>query len=145
MTLPTDNAARQDLPLYDYMFGYFPLAYLAEVEVAVAGNKQHNPGEPNIRWAREKSTDHMNKAWRHQFDYAMGQIKDTDGTYHLAKAIWRLRAELQLLIEKERGPKLCQFRAVCGESSGSHMGAGFCDRNPEHEGCHFDSVRGVGW
>lgn len=101
MSLPTDNAARKALPLWDYMFGYFPDAFLAEVEVAVAGNDQHNKGEP-LHWAREKSTDQLNTALRHQMDYAKGVKKDIDGTWHLAKAIWRLKARLQLDIEEDR-------------------------------------------
>jgi hypothetical protein len=64
------------------------------------GNEQHNPGEP-LHWAREKSTDQMNTAFRHQLDYATGVKKDTDGQWHLAKAIWRLSAQLQLDIEAE--------------------------------------------
>ncbi len=30
----------------------------------------------------------------------MGNVIDVDNTYHLAKAVWRLLAELQLTIEK---------------------------------------------
>jgi hypothetical protein len=101
MSLPTDNAKRKALPLWDYMFGYFPDSFLAEVEVAVAGNNQHNQGEA-LHWAREKSTDQLNTAFRHQFDYGKGVKRDIDGCWHLAKAIWRLRAQLQLDIEAER-------------------------------------------
>jgi hypothetical protein len=36
------------------------------------------------------------------WDHKMGTHKDIDGQYHLAKAIWRLKAELQLLIEADR-------------------------------------------
>lgn len=101
MSLPTDYNARKALPIFSYQMEYFPDAFLAEVEVAVVGNDQHNPGQP-LHWAREKSKDHMNCAARHQFDHGRGITKDTDGTYHLAKAIWRLKAELQLTIERER-------------------------------------------
>ena len=97
--LPSDDKARKRLPLYDFLFGYFPLAWLEVVRVAVAGNNQHNPGE-RLHWAREKSTDQLNTAFRHLFDHGMGEELDTDGCYHLAKAIWRLSAELQLIIEK---------------------------------------------
>ncbi len=100
--LPTDDKVRkEDYPLYSFMFGYFPDSWLAVVRVAVEGNKQHNPGQP-LHWAREKSKDQMNTAWRHQFDYGRGVKKDTDGQWHLAKAIWRLSAQLQLDIEEER-------------------------------------------
>ena len=100
MTLPEDSKGRAEWPLWDYQTGYFPDAWLAEVQVAWIGNQQHNPGEP-MHWAREKSTDHMNKAARHQWDYGRGVKKDVDGCWHLAKAIWRLKAQLQLDIEQE--------------------------------------------
>lgn len=99
--LPTEDAARKRLKGYTYQMEYFPDALLAEIEVAVRGNEQHNPGQP-LHWAREKSSDQMNTAWRHQFDYGRGIKKDTDGQWHLAKAIWRLKAQLQLDIEEER-------------------------------------------
>jgi hypothetical protein len=98
--LPTEDKDRKALPLYTFMFGYFVKAWLAVCAVAVAGNDQHNKGEP-LHWARDKSMDQMNTAWRHQFDYGMGVKKDTDGQWHLAKAIWRLSAQLQLDIEQE--------------------------------------------
>lgn len=98
--LPQDYDERKALPLYTFMFNYFPKAWLEVVGVAVAGNEQHNPGE-TIHWARGKSTDQMNCAFRHIFDYGTGTAIDTDGQYHLAKAIWRLMAQLQLDIEKQ--------------------------------------------
>lgn len=101
MILPTDYDARKRLQMFTYLMEYFPSAFLAEVEVAVAGNEQHNKGQP-LHWAREKSTDQMNTALRHMFDYGSGVKKDIDGQYHLAKAIWRLKAQLQLDIEAER-------------------------------------------
>lgn len=100
MSLPTDAAARKALPVFTYVTEYFLDALLAEVEVAVAGNEQHNPGEP-LHWARGKSMDQLDSAFRHMLDHKKNP-RDTDGKYHLAKAIWRLKAELQLLIEAER-------------------------------------------
>lgn len=102
--LPTNDAERKALPILTYLTEYFPDATLAEVGVSVAGNRQHNPGEP-LHWAREKSKDQLNTAFRHLWDHKMGVVKDTDGQYHLAKAIWRLKAELQLVIEAERNEK----------------------------------------
>lgn len=101
MSLPTNDAERKALPILTYLTEYFPDATLAEVGVAVAGNIQHNPGMP-LHWAREKSKDQLNTAFRHVWDHKMGTVKDVDGQYHLAKAIWRLKAELQLVIEAER-------------------------------------------
>lgn len=101
MTLPTEAKGREQWPIYDYQYGYFPDAYLEEVRVAWVGNQQHNPGE-KMHWARDKSPDHMNKAMRHIDDYARGIKRDTDGTCHLAKAVWRIKAQLQLDLEAER-------------------------------------------
>ena len=64
-----DKERKGRWPVWDYLFKYFPLAFLEEVRVAVIGNEQHNPGQP-LHWAREKSTDQLNAALRHQFDYA---------------------------------------------------------------------------
>lgn len=104
MALPTVDKERKELQMWTYLFGYFPKTFLAVLGVCVAGNKQHNPGEP-LHWAREKSTDQLNTAFRHQFDYGLGVKKDTDGQWHLAKAIWRLSAQLELDIEADEKTK----------------------------------------
>lgn len=102
MNLPTDDKERKALPLYDGTWGYFPLALIEVARVSQIGNDQHNPGQP-LHWARGKSMDQINTAMRHLVDYKMGTVKDTDGSYHLAKSIWRLCAELQLVLEGENG------------------------------------------
>ena len=99
--LPTDDKSRKALPIFDGLLMYFPDACLAVAEVSRVGNEQHNPGEP-LHWARGKSMDQMNTAVRHQMDHGMGRKRDTDGTWHLAKAAWRNLAALQLAIEAER-------------------------------------------
>ena len=99
MSLPTESRSRKELPLWTYMFGYFPLAWLEEVKVAVSGNSQHDNKGSGIQWDRSKSPDQLNTALRHLFDYGTGQKRDTDGRCHLAKAIWRLKAQLQLDLE----------------------------------------------
>lgn len=101
MTLPTEDKARKALPIFTGFLMYFPDVPAAVADVSKKGNDQHNPGEP-LHWAREKSTDQMNTAVRHMIDHGTGNLKDTDGTWHLAKAIWRLCAELQLTIEAAR-------------------------------------------
>jgi hypothetical protein len=100
--LPDGNVERKRIPIWTHLIEYFPDAFLAVVDVSVKGNDQHNPGEP-LHWAREKSTDQMNTAMRHMWDHGRGQVLDTDGAYHLAKAIWRLSAELQMTIERVAG------------------------------------------
>ncbi len=101
MPLPTTAKERKALPVFTYITEYFPDALLEEVRVSVAGNEQHNAGEP-LHWAREKSTDQLDSAFRHLLDHKRGNVRDSDGQYHLAKAAWRIKAELQLLIERER-------------------------------------------
>lgn len=105
MSLPTDDKARKATPIWTGCMMYFPDALAAVAEVSRIGNDQHNPGEP-LHWAREKSTDQMNTALRHMIDHGTGNLKDTDGAWHLAKAIWRLSAELQLTIEREQAAPL---------------------------------------
>lgn len=100
--LPTNDAERKELQLWTFLIEYFPDAWLELVKVSVQGNKQHNPGEP-LHWAKDKSTDQLNTAFRHLWDNGRGIDKDTDGMYHLAKAAWRILAELQLKIESKKG------------------------------------------
>lgn len=102
MSLPTDDKARKALPIFRGPLMYFPDALLAIAAVCKAGNDQHNPGEP-LHWAREKSTEQLDTALRHMMDHGTGTRLDTDGTWHLAKAAWRLLAELQLSIEEAQG------------------------------------------
>lgn len=100
-TFGTDAATRKAHPVFTGVLMYFPDALAAVANVSKIGNDQHNPGEP-LHWAREKSTDQMDTATRHMIDHGVGDTKDSDGAYHLAKAAWRILAELQLTIEKER-------------------------------------------
>ncbi len=101
--LPTDDKNRKALPLWTFLMEYFPDVFVEVCRMAVVCNDQHNPGQ-RLHWARDKSKDQMNTAFRHMFDYGRGVHIDTDGTYHLAKAIWRLSAQLQLDIEASRTP-----------------------------------------
>lgn len=103
-TLPTSDADRKKLPIFDGVLKYFPDALLAIAEVSRIGNEQHNPGEP-LHWAKDKSTDHFNTNIRHQLDHATGTRYDVDGARHLAKAAWRILAALQTDIENERNGK----------------------------------------
>jgi hypothetical protein len=96
-----DYAERKNWQVWTFLTEYFPDAFLEVVRVAILGNKQHNPGEP-LHWARDKSKDQLNTAFRHCWDHKFTGPKDQDGAYHYAKAIWRLMAELQLHIEEER-------------------------------------------
>lgn len=97
--LPTDAAERKGYPIVTGFLDYFPLACLEVSAVSVAGNNQHNPGEP-LHWARGKSGDQADTAVRHVMER---DGKDVDGQYHMAKAIWRMMADFQIFLEQERG------------------------------------------
>lgn len=95
--MTTDPKERKNLPIGTGVLGYFPDALAEVARVSKVGNDQHNPGEP-LHWAKEKSQDEEDCAIRHfleRYDF------DTDGTYHAAKACWRMLAFLQKLIEAE--------------------------------------------
>lgn len=101
MSLPTDRDARNALPVWDGCIAYFPDAWAEIAKVSVIGNKQHALGA-KLHFARDVSTDHLNKVMRHCLDHEAGNVLDTDGTMHLAKAAWRVLAALQVAIEAQR-------------------------------------------
>jgi hypothetical protein len=127
-----DYHGRKAIPIYSFLTRYFPKALVAVVNVCVAGNKQHNKDlDPtDIHWARGKSTDQLNTAMRHLLDHGTMGPLDDDGQYHLAKAAWRVLAQLELLIEEDmaKSPKagcrdtsqpipadVIQANCACGE------------------------------
>lgn len=98
LTGPSGALWRKQRPLFSGVLSYFPDALLEVAHVSFVGNEQHNAGQP-LHWAREKSTDQLDAAARHLLNHATDPY-DTDGTLHLAKAAWRILAELQLLKER---------------------------------------------
>jgi hypothetical protein len=96
----TKAEIRKNTPVYTGYLKYFPLVPGEVAKTSLAGNKQHLDGKP-LHWDRNKSKDQLDAALRHLIDHARGELKDDDGTYHLAKAIWRLSAELQLILEND--------------------------------------------
>jgi hypothetical protein len=103
-SLPEDDAARNELPMFDGLVAYFPNALAAVAQVSKIGNDQHNPGEP-MHWARGKSTDHANKITRHLVDVGR---KDARGVRHSARLAWRALALLQEELEREEGAPLAR-------------------------------------
>lgn len=89
---------RKNTPVYTGFIKYFPLVFGEVAKASVAGNKQHLDGKP-LHWDRTKSKDQLDAGMRHIIDHARGELIDDDGVYHLAKAIWRLSAELELILE----------------------------------------------
>ena len=94
-----DPLDRKGHPIMTGVLDYFPDAIAAVSELSVAGNKQHNPGEP-LHWARQKSTDQADTIVRHLMD--RGTI-DIDGIRHSTKVAWRALAQLQEEIERDKG------------------------------------------
>lgn len=102
--LPLEDKERKMLPILTFLAEYFPDVIVELTQLCVKGNIQHNPelNPADIKWAREKSTDQLNTAFRHLFDRATGTHYDKDGAAHLIKTIWRAAAQRQLDIEAER-------------------------------------------
>jgi hypothetical protein len=98
VSMPADPKKRKEYPVFEGVLAYFPDAILAVSHVSFVGNKQHNGPDAPMQWTRSKSTDQNDTAVRHMME---GGSKDTDGTYHRAKTIWRQLAQLQLEIEAE--------------------------------------------
>jgi hypothetical protein len=108
----SDYKGRKNLPLYFFLTRYFPKALVEVMKVCIAGNVQHNPelDPTDINWSRGKSTDQLNTAQRHLFDHALSSKFDEEpeavkkiiggNTRHLAKAAWRILAQLELDIEE---------------------------------------------
>jgi hypothetical protein len=94
--LPTDAAARKDVPIATGFIDYFPDAIAAVAALSKKGNDQHNPGKP-LHWDRSKSGDESDALMRHFLE--RGTI-DTDGVRHSAKVAWRALAMLQKEIEQ---------------------------------------------
>jgi Domain of unknown function (DUF5664) len=105
--LPTDPAARKNIPLFRGLFKYFPDALCEVAELSRIGNEQHNPGQ-EMHWAKGKSTDHGDCLLRHQID--VGTF-DTDGVRHATKIAWRALAQLQIELDNARKPLTGVFAA----------------------------------
>lgn len=143
MGLPVDPKARKALPITTGVLDYFPRALAEVARVSVAGNEQHNPGQP-LHWAREKSTDHADCITRHLID--RGKF-DSDGQRHSAKVAWRALALLdeELRAEEEAKPiddrkaaiddaHACPGRQMCQVASPGLRW--ICNRTKGHTGRH---------
>ena len=136
MSLPSDRDARNALPVWDGCIAYFPDCWAEIAKVSVMGNKQHALGE-KLRFARDVSTDHANKIMRHMLDHAAGNVMDSDGTYHLAKAAWRALAALQVAIEAQNVAQsgnvpegVNGYGQANRENTQCHSRQGFCPGGP---------------
>lgn len=94
---PKTSAERKAEPIHSGVMLYFPDALAAVARISVAGNKQHNPGEP-LHWARGKSMDQMDAAARHML--TLEGVDPASGELEAANNAWRALAQLQILEEK---------------------------------------------
>lgn len=99
--LPTDSAARKNIPLVTALIDYFPAALAAVAEVSKAGSDKHNPGEA-VHWSRGKSADHADCIGRHLVE--RGTRDPEDNLRHSAKLAWRALALLQEECEADGAP-----------------------------------------
>ncbi len=111
--LPTEAAARKQFPIATGVLDYFPDALAEVARVSKVGNDQHNGIGSPLHWDRSKSTDEADAAIRH---FLERDSKDTDGTYHAAKACWRMLAFLQKKIENEQS--IAKLQSVIGMVQG---------------------------
>lgn len=92
------SAERNEIPLHTVLAEYFPDAFAALARHAKKANVKHNGPDAPMAWAREKSTDHLNKAVRHLT--TPDNIDPDTGEIELVGALWRVAAALQLREEK---------------------------------------------
>lgn len=94
--LPDTTLVREQYPLFDGLFAYFPAALCEVSRWSAVGNDKHNPGEP-LHWAREKSTDHENKILRHLID---ARHVNAEGFHEAVGMAWRALALCQEILEE---------------------------------------------
>lgn len=94
--LPDDDK-REQYPLYDGLFAYFPAALLEVSRWSRVGGAKYN--QDKLRWVREKSVDHENKILRHLLD---ARQTDENGFVEAVALAWRALALCQTILE-ERG------------------------------------------
>lgn len=110
----SDSPGRKRAPMFAGLVSYFPDALAEEAKVSFEGGQKHTPGEPP-RWAREKSTDHLDCFIRHAADYAkhLAEARVAQGTQtpvptremieDMAKVAWRAHAQCQIDVEAAKG------------------------------------------
>lgn len=93
--LPNESKVREEYPLFDALFGYFPAALCEVARWSKVGGAKWN--DDKLRWVREKSTDHENKILRHLLD---ADKEVDDGFIEAVALAWRSLALCQELLEK---------------------------------------------
>lgn len=92
-----DDNRREEFPLFDGLFAYFPAALCEVARWSRVGNMKHNGPDSPLHWSREKSTDHQNKILRHLLDY---DHVEANGFLEAVPLAWRALALAQTELEK---------------------------------------------
>jgi len=104
--MPEDASERKRVPIGTGLLDYFPAACAYIARISLAGNEQHNPGEP-LHWARGKSNDHWDCISRHGMQRGTFDVDVFPGTNerirHTGKLAWRALAMLQEELEAAAG------------------------------------------
>jgi len=93
------HKSRKERPVYSGLLKYFPDALMEVAHCSWLGQQQHNDPNKPLYWDRSKSADELDAHVRHLMDMEDLLEKDDDGSYHLAKALWRLCAIFQKELE----------------------------------------------
>lgn len=92
-----DDNRREEFPLFDGLFAYFPAALCEVARWSRVGNIKHNGPDSPLHWSRENSTDHQNKILRHLLDY---DHVEANGFLEAVPLAWRALALAQTELEK---------------------------------------------
>jgi hypothetical protein len=98
-TLPTDDAERKSIPVFEGFVCYFPKSMVEVARHSQESNEQHNPGEP-LYWNRAKSKNQLGSLTRHLLDIAGPGNTLDDQILHARAMAWRSMANLELLLEE---------------------------------------------
>jgi hypothetical protein len=95
-----ESAERKATPLWSGVMLYFPDALMAVARLSKKANDKHNAGEP-LHWSKEKSNDHGDCLTRHQLEPE--KMDEEMQEIHAVHVAWRALAQLQIIIERQRG------------------------------------------
>ena len=99
VSIPEDQASRDEAPMAGGLLDYFPNALAAVANLSWRATQQHHSDKP-MHWDRSKSRDHRSKILRHLVD--TGKFDDK-GLRHSTMVAWRALALLQEELEQDEG------------------------------------------
>ena len=126
-TLPTDSAARKNVPMFSGCLRYFPAALAGVSNISKLGNDKHNPGE-EMHHARGKSTDQGDCIIRHlvdvedlkaAIDRGDTTVTSQDVLLEINQLVWRALAFSQELHEKFGAPLAPGAKLPTGGKNGT--------------------------